>query len=71
MMKDQLVLTASADSIASEKYQIAKEQVCAWKFKHHGSQYCLPGKRPGKERLYFCAARFLGRLLSIALFIVI
>ena len=26
MMKDQLVLTASADSIASEKYQIAKER---------------------------------------------
>ena len=26
MMKDQLVLTANADSIASEKYQIAKER---------------------------------------------
>ena len=26
MMKDQLLLTAKADSIASEKYQIAKER---------------------------------------------
>jgi outer membrane protein TolC len=26
MMKDQLILTAKADSIASEKYQIAKER---------------------------------------------
>ena len=50
--EDQLVLTAARDSIASEKYQIAKEQVYIRQPEYHRPGYCFPGKGPVKKGLY-------------------
>ena len=71
MMKEQMVLTANAEQIASEKYQIAKRTIRFGRSEHYRTQHCFSGKRQGKKGLCRFFKRFLGSLLSTEIPVII
>jgi len=70
VMKEQLVYTAEADSIASEKYQIARERYVLGDLSITDLGIAFR-EMTGQARLHNFAPRFLGGILPVALPVVI
>ena len=63
MLRERLSLSAQADQIAQERYEITKATYLIGKISITDLNIAATGKRPGQARLCFFAARFLDRLL--------